>query len=277
MNDNKKVQELTLVMLQEFIKVCEENNLRWFFTGGALIGVLRHKGYIPWDDDIDIGMPRPDYEKFLKISESMLSKGYGISNHETDPTWCFNMSQLIDEESEIEIFTSETPRICNIWIDIFPLDGLPNNKMNRWFHIKRILIFRYLVQIAHIETQVDANRVGRPWCERAILKLLKIIPVGKMFNTEKLLKSMEKCLLKYSYDKYEYVGNMLGRYREREAVPKKYFGKAKKMYFENIDVNVPEMSHELQTALYGDYMKLPSENDREGHKISIVELRNIKK
>jgi lipopolysaccharide cholinephosphotransferase len=275
MEDNKKVQKITLVLLNQFIKICDDNNLRWFFTGGALIGVLRHKGYIPWDDDIDIGMPRPDYEKFLEISKDLLPIGYSVANHKTDSEWYFNMSQLIDEKSEIEIYTSDIPRKCNIWIDIFPLDGLPNNNIKRWFHIKHILLYRYLVQIAHIETQVDIKRSGRPWYERIILKTCKFIPISRMINTDKILRSMEKILIKYSYDDYEYAGNMLGRYREREAVPKKYFGNAKKMLFEDLYVNVPEMSHELQTALYGDYMRLPQEKDRVGHNIKIISQRNI--
>lgn len=275
MNDNKRVQKLTLELLKQFMKICDDNNLRWFFTGGALIGVLRHKGYIPWDDDIDIGMPRVDYEKFLEICKNILPNGYRISNHSTDPDWYFNMSQLIDEESEIEIYTSDIPRKFNVWIDIFPLDGLPNNKIKRWIHIKYILLLRYLVQISHIKTQVDSNRIGRPWYEKAILNVFRIIPIGKLIDSNHVLRLMEKVLMKYSYDEYEYAGNMLGRYREREAVPKVYFGNAKKMTFEGIEVNTPEMSHELQTALYGDYMKLPPENNRQGHRIKIIRERNI--
>lgn len=185
------------------------------------------------------------------------------------------MSQLIDEESEIEIYTAEMPRKCHVWIDIFPLDGLPNNKIHRWLHIKHILMYRYLIQVAHIETQVDAHREGRPWYEKVILKMLQVIPIGKLFSTDKLLKKMDTCLNRYKYDDCNFAGNMLGRYREREAVPKKYFGKPYLMPFENIQVNVPEMSHELQTALYGDYMKLPPESARCGHNIKILSARII--
>lgn len=271
-DSNRKVQELTIELLKVFIDICEKNNLRYYFTGGALIGVLRHKGFIPWDDDIDVGMPRKDYDKFLKIMAKRAPKGYGICNRQTDKNWHFAMSQFVDMESEITIHLAEEERKAHIWIDVFPLDGLPSGKIARWIRVKNILVHRYLVQIAFISTQVDAKR-SRPWYEKMILNFFKVIPIGKMINTNKVLDHLEKILRKSDFDKAEYAGNMLGRYREREVVPKKYFGQPKKGKFENISVNIPEMSHELQTALYGDYMKLPPEKERVAHNVEIVKCR----
>lgn len=212
---NKKVQELTIELLKIFIKICEENNLRYYFTGGALIGVLRHQGFIPWDDDIDVGMPRKDYDRFLKLMEKKIPEGYGICNRYTDENWHFAMSQFIDKESEIVIHLAEEERRAHIWIDVFPLDGLPSGKIARWIRVKNILLHRYLVQIAFISTQVDAKR-SRPWYEKMILKFFKVIPIGKMINTNRVLDHLEKILRKSDFDKAEYAGNMLGRYRERE-------------------------------------------------------------
>lgn len=271
---NKKVQDLTVNLLKVFINICEENNLRYYFTGGALIGVLRHKGFIPWDDDIDVGMPRKDYEKFLEIVKTNIPEGYGICNRHTDSEWNFAMSQFIDMESEIEIHLAEQPRKAHIWIDVFPLDGLPSGKIARWFRVKNILIHRYLVQIAHIDTQVDINR-NRPLHEKLILKVCKVIRIGKILNTKYILDHMERVLCKYDFYESKYAGNMLGRYREREVVPQKYFGIPKKGQFESIIVNIPEKSHELQTALYGEYMKLPPECERIAHNVKILKCREI--
>lgn len=270
--DNVRVQGMTVDLLKIFIKICEDNQLRYYFTGGALIGVLRHKGFIPWDDDIDVGMPRKDYEKFLEIMRVQEFNGYGICNRYTDPEWHFAMSQFIDEYSEIEINLAEKPRKAHVWIDVFPLDGLPKNAIARWIRVKSVLMCRYLVQLAHIDTQVDAHR-DRPILEKMVLKIFKIIPIGKLFNPAKIMDYMEKLLCKSDFDASEYAGNMLGRYREREVVLKKYFGNPKKGVFENIEVNIPEYSHELQTALYGDYMKLPPEKDRVAHNVRIVKCR----
>lgn len=270
---NRTVQLIELEILKIFIDICEKNNFRYYIIGGSLIGVLRHKGFIPWDDDIDIGMPREDYEKFLKISVTELPKGYMVSNHRTDPNWYFGMSQLVDKETEIDIYMTEIPRRCHVWIDLFPLDGLPANGFLRKLHIWNILLNRFLIQMAKIETQVDTHKVGRPLYEKIIISLLKKIRIGDLINCENVLKRLNKTLRKIDYDKSTYAGNMLGKYREREAVPKAYFGHPEKFAFEDILVNVPEKYHELQSTLYGDYMKMPSEDKRVSHDIKFVKLR----
>lgn len=275
MNDsNLKVQQLTISLLQVFINICEQNNICYYFTGGALIGVLRHKGFIPWDDDIDVGMPRRDYEHFLEILKIHPIKGYNICNRYTDKDWHFAMSQFIDEESEIEINLAEKKRRAHIWIDVFPLDGLSSNTFFRWIRVKHILCIRYLIQLAHIETQVDSHR-KRPWYEIVVLEIFKVVPIGKLLNTDKLLNYLEKILKKTDFYTAEYAGNMLGRYREKEVVLKKYFGNPQKGEFEGIMVNIPEYSHELQTTLYGDYMKLPPKKEQIAHNVKILKCREI--
>lgn len=274
MRDNKRVQDLTMNTLNVLINYCEEHNLRYYFTGGALIGVLRHKGFIPWDDDIDLGLPRKDFDKLHELLSMDMPKGYGICNRFTDPNWHFAMSQFIDLESEIEINLAEQPRKAHIWIDIFPLDGLPDNKILRWFRVKHILLKRYMVQIAHITTQVDSHR-DRPTYEKVIIEFCKKVPVGKLFNTNKILDSLERLLRKSDFDKAEWCGNMLGRYREREIVRKEWFGTPKKAAFENEEVNIPENSDAILKCLYGDYMKLPPEKDRVAHGVKILKCRNI--
>ena len=184
------------------------------------------------------------------------------------------MSQFVDLESEIVIHLAEKPRKANIWLDVFPLDGLPSNAIQRWFRVKNILLHRYLVQIAFVDTQVDANR-KRPTLEKTLIFLCKEIPFGKLIDTNKVLTHMEKVLERSDFDQSQYAGNMLGRYREREVVPQKFFGRSVIGKFEGIDVNIPEMSHELQTALYGDYMKLPPKDSRVAHNVTILKCREL--
>lgn len=274
MDDNKKVQDLTVHTLNVLIEFCEKYNLRYYFTGGALIGVLRHQGFIPWDDDIDLGLPRKDFDKLHELLEKEMPEGYGICNRYTDPDWHFAMSQFIDLQSEIEINLAKKPRKAHIWIDIFPLDGLPDNKVLRWIRVKRVLLRRYLVQIAFITTQVDSHR-NRPAYEKAIINLCQIIPIGKLFNTDRIIDSMEKLLRKSDFDKCKWCGNMLGRYREKEVVKREWFGTPQKGMFENEEVNIPQNSDAILKCLYGDYMKLPPEEARVAHCVKINKCRNI--
>lgn len=273
-NDHRFVQLLVLEILKIFIAVCERNELRYYLTGGSLIGLLRHGGFIPWDDDIDIGMPRADYERLLSLPNGAWPQGYRIVNHRNDSSWLFAMSQLVDAETEVDIYTSEVPRRSHLWLDIFPLDGLPDGTLARYLHVKQILSLRYLVQIANIRTQVDSQR-ARPWYEKALLAIFKRFPMGRILDSESLLRRLEATLNRYDFDRQLWAGNMLGRYREREVVPKKYFGSPTPMLFEGVSVNTPHLHHELQTALYGDYMQLPPEHARVGHKLTIVRMRPI--
>lgn len=270
---NRKVQELTLFTLNVFIDFCEKYHLRYYFTGGALIGVLRHKGFIPWDDDIDVGMPRKDFDRFQKLISKKMPEGFGICNRYTDPNWHFAMCQFIDLESEVEIHLAEKPRRAHIWIDVFPLDGLPDNKLLRFLRVKNILIHRYLVQIANINTQVDANR-NRPKSEKIILAFFKVIPIGKLINTNRIIDQLERILRRSDFDNSEWCGNMLGRYREREVVRREWFGNPVKGMFEGQEVNIPENSDAVQKSLYGDYMKLPPKKDRVAHNVTIIRSRN---
>ena len=273
-DSNKKVQALTLNALNVLMDFCDKNNIQYYFTGGALIGVLRHKGFIPWDDDIDLGFPRRDFDRLHELLQTGMPEGFGICNRFTDPEWHFAMSQFVDLKSEIEIDLAEQKRNAHIWIDIFPLDGLPDNKIARWLRVKNILLHRYLVQIAHISTQVDSHR-SRPRSERIILGICKVIPVGKLVNTNRVLDHLEKILRKSDFHKSTWCGNMLGRYREREVVKREWFGTPQKGEFEGEQVNIPEKSDPILKALYGDYMQLPPESARVAHNVRIVKCRDI--
>lgn len=267
--DMKEVQHLTLGLLKKFMEICRTHHLRWYFTGGALIGVLRHGGFIPWDDDIDIGMPRKDYEKLLLILSKDMPEGYGLCSRFTNPDWHFGMSQFQDMKTEIETDLWGTPRRTHIWLDIFPLDGLPADPAARKMRIAEIMTHRYLIQAANVRTQVDTHR-ERPGYEKAAIRLLKAFPAGRLLNTQRLLDELDGILRRDDFDDSAWAGNMLGRYREKEAVPRCWFGKPVKGMFEGIEVNIPAESDRIERQLYGDYMQLPPENERGGHYIRLI-------
>lgn len=272
-NNVRLVQSAQTEMLKRFMEFCRLHNLRWYMIGGSLIGVLRHKGFIPWDDDIDVGMPRRDYDRFIALQHE-LPAGYGLITHENNPEWQFNFAQFVDEEADIEVLMNELPRRCHVWIDVFPIDGLPAGRLAKWLHVKRILMYRYLVQIPNIRTQVDTHKVGRPWYEKLAIRMLHVIPVGRLVNAGKCLAAMNAALRKYDFDKSQYAGNMLGKYREKEVVPQRWWGEAVRMPFEQTEVNVPANADAIERNIYGDYMKWPAEKDRVSHDIKIIKLRN---
>ena len=119
-----EIQKVELNLLKEFVKVCEKNNLRYFMVGGSALGCVRHKGFIPWDDDIDVAMPREDYEKFMKMQDELPSYCF-IQNYKTDPHYIYNYGKLRDSRTTfIESYYKYHRINHGVWIDIFPLDGI---------------------------------------------------------------------------------------------------------------------------------------------------------
>lgn len=271
-----QVQKLLLNLLKKYISICKEYNLTYYLTGGGLIGALRHKGFIPWDDDLDIVMPRKDYDKFVNICKQNLKDGYKIQNYQTDPSWYFTFSRFIDNETIIETEYSIKTQKMNLWLDVFPVDGLPHTPFLRKAHFQHILFYRYLIQIANVETMVGLDKINRPLYEKIIIYFFHYIPIGKIINSKKLVQKLEKVMRKYDIEHSDYLANLAGRYRMKEIMPKKYWGSPSKVEFEDIQVNAPQMYHEFQTHMYGDYMKVPPIKDRVTHKINIIKSRIIK-
>ena len=268
----KKVQQIALSLYKKFADICDANNLTFYFTGGALIGVKRHQGFIPWDDDIDIVMPRKDFDRFQEIAGDYASEGYGVCNRWTDPNWHFAFLQFMDMRSEIEINLAEIPRRSSVWLDVYPIDGVPSGKIRRKLYVRYILFQRYKIQAAHIRTQSDSIR-KRALYERIIISVLKKLPMDKLINTNKVIDRMENKLRKYDMSKCEYSGNLLGRYREREIVPTKYWGVPNKEPFEECMVSTPHDGDAILRMIYGNYMKMPSKDMQVAHQVRVIRIR----
>ena len=123
----KKLQSIETEMFRVFIEVCEKLNLRYYVLGGTLLGAVRHGGFIPWDDDIDLGMPRDDYEVFLREAPSLLPSHLFLQNYRTDPEYCLNITKIRNTGTTFIEYESRQQDICHgVFIDIFPLDHYPD-------------------------------------------------------------------------------------------------------------------------------------------------------
>ena len=251
--------------LAEFFKgICKKNNLTYYIIGGTLLGAIRHKGFIPWDDDMDLAMPREDYEKFLQIMMQANEK-FKIVNYKIDENYKYYITRLCNDEYEVEEVTGN---VTNLFIDIFPIDGMPNSKALRKIHCLRILYHRAKLSFYYSDT-IDKKR-KRKMYEKILIKLATSISFKKIINPTKKKNKIDKLLKKYSFYKQNYSGTIMGAYREREIVPTKLFGKPTLYKFENLELYGPEKYDEYLTHMYGEYMKLPKEEDR---KIHCKELR----
>ena len=267
----KKIQLIELDMLKAFVNVCEELKLKYFLAGGTLLGAIRHNGFIPWDDDIDVIMPREDYEKFLEKGQSLLEKKYFIQNYKTDPEFVLNFTKIRNSETTFIEKTSKNRNINHgIYIDIFPLDGFPRKKLD---YIKT-KIFDTLYGY-----QVDKYFFYEEKIKENFFKHIAKKIFSDMLYRKKSLREIqdkkEKMYKKYKYTDSEKIISYCGMYGKKEIMPKKYFGEGKKVLFEGIEVIAPQEYDLYLKQFYGDYMKLPPKEQQVTHHYNeIIDLEN---
>ncbi|WP_430934122.1 LicD family protein [Saccharicrinis sp. 156] len=269
-----KLQKIDLEIVKEVVSICKENNLKYYMIGGTLLGAIRHKGFIPWDDDIDLGMPRDDYEKFLEVATSKLSSHLDIVNYKTDSSYQYYITRVRNKSTKvIETRIGNDTKYTNASIDIFPLDGTPNNKYLRKFYYLKIMTLRALMSLSYKDSIDHARRRG--FLERIFLSIMMRIPTEKLFNPTKIKSLIDKEMRKYPVAESDIIGCLMGAYRVGEMVPRKIYGKGKCYDFEDIKLHGPEYAHDFLQIIYGNYMVLPPESARKTH-FKIVEINGEK-
>lgn len=266
------IQRKELSIFKEFIRVCEKHNLTYFVLGGTLLGAVRHKGFIPWDDDIDVGMPRDDYNKLMELDQNEFNFPYKLINEKNTPSFTKAFMNLQDSSTKILMTYSNIPHEESLWIDIFPIDGLPNNPIKKYLHEKHYLFARMMVQLSQFNKIVNQNKNDRPFIEKLIIKLADFLKVENFLKYKFWQKYYISTISKYNMNA-GYAGNYTGAYKLRELVPTDYFGDGVLLPFETIQVRAPQMYKEYLEAIYGkNYMQLPPLDKRVPHQYTIISL-----
>lgn len=271
MNEHlSEVQKLILDVFGPVHQYMEKHHLEYYMLGGTLLGAIRHKGFIPWDDDIDIGMPRKQYEYFLKNIEKELPPHLKLHTYYNEQSHHYYFARVVDTRYSMKRTGSLEERAENVWIDIFPLDGMPRNKLAFKFHQLRLLWIKFLYHCSCFE-RVNLKRPGRPLHERVLIAFVKKTGFGKNLSTRKMLRRLDKALKKYPYEKSDYVVNFMGQYTFREMFPKSYYQKGTLYPFEQYELRGPVEYDLVLTQMYGDYMTPPKEQDRNAHAAELEE------
>lgn len=267
----RRLQMYELGLLKNFADICEKNDLRYYMIGGTMLGAIRHNGFIPWDDDVDIGMPREDYIRFLEIAETQLPDYIILLNYEKTPDYLRYFSRFVDTRVKIFNDSNSQTLVENAWIDIFPLDGTPKNKLVRYAWFAKLCFQRLQFHFSCFEELVNLNRPCRPKYQQAIIKFGETFKVGRRKNSKEILRKIERGLRKYPFYDADYVVNFFGAYVQKEIIPRKWFGKDQKYLFEDVMLSGAKEYDIYLRNFYGDYMVPPSDQHKDKHNISKIE------
>lgn len=275
-NPLRQLQLKELSLLKLFQQICKDNNITYYALGGTLLGAIRHKGFIPWDDDIDVGIPRPDYDRLCKILEAQpLGEKVRFHTFRNSDEYIRYFGHLEDTSFKVVRHDKLKDEETYAWIDLFPLDGMPNNGLLRKLKVWQVLALRAMFRFSCFDTLVDVNKKGRPLHEKILVWVGLHTPIQKFFNTKKCLDRMERALTSTPYEKSNYLVNAMGAYKFREMFHKKYYGKGKMYPFEDTEICGPEDYDFVCTQLYGDYMTPPKMDDRNHHGLETVESPEV--
>lgn len=258
-NELTELQKRLLLILEWYHNFCIENNLRYYLLGGTMLGAARHQGFIPWDDDIDVGMPRKDYETFLELTKGNQYGNFIVEGIDTEHTdFYYGYAKIYDTKSTL-IENTRYKIKRGLYIDLFPLDGLGNSENEAKLSFRPILN-KYRILLA----RTCAIRPNRKWYKNFAVHLARIIP-NSVSNNKKLMYSIDKMCKSKDYDSSKYIGNLYGNWGEREIVEKVVMGKPVIYRFENLNVYGVADYDKYLTSLYGDWRKLPPKEKQVTH------------
>lgn len=246
------IKSIQLGILKEFVSYCDNVGLKYYLAYGTLIGAVRHKGYIPWDDDIDVIMPRPDYERFLSSYKNNRFKIFSPKNHSNCPipyAKLYDDTTLIKERTDIKY-------TIGLNIDIFVLDGMPEDKSVARRHIQKCCFWLKIIDIKKIS--LSSNR---KWTRNVILLLLKILVLPFPFS--KCISRLVSLSKQYPFEKSSYCSDL--SYTGALYMKKSVFGEGAKAEFEGYEYTIPSDFDSWLRWQYGDYMQLPPEEQRVTH------------
>lgn len=249
--DAAKLKEIHLKLLDELIKILNENKIEYFLYYGSLLGAVRHKGFIPWDDDVDLGMTRENYEKFKKVK--ITKEYFEISAPGTHPDHPYFFTKF-HSKKYICLEDMDYPlKGLGVNIDIFPVDYIPRIKILKY---TQDIIISFLVLLLNLK--VILLSPSRGWLKNFVHVILKIIlrPVGVGFLTAAIDKvsSLPK--------NTETMGCRASIYRMKECFRKEFFQSYIQAKFENIECSIPKEYDSILKGIYGSYLLLPEISKR---------------
>lgn len=265
-NRQSQLRNAQLYILDEIKRICTLHNIEYFLDGGSMLGAVRHQGFIPWDDDIDVGMKLEHYKKFLAIAERELGEDFFIDNHEHNQDCALVFSKIrLKETLYLELKGNKNALHNEIFVDVFPYYYVSDNKIVRNIEALQMRIL----------SQALLEKSGyKVWAGEGIRKRLKFIPIdllGACLSKKYIHQKMNNILTRHTNTKYMCIHEG-GRFYQFWNMPSEIFNHYVMASFEGELYPVLEDYDTYLTIAYGDYMTLPPESQRVTHNIVKLDL-----
>ena len=258
------LQQKETELLKCFVEICDQLNLTYFLVCGTALGAVKYNGFIPWDDDVDVALPRANYKIFCEKAQQLLPEGLFFQTYETDGKYPCIFGKIRDSRTTyIEKTCAKIPMNHGVYIDVFPLDGYPESPKAQKKLERKKLFYKLLISCVY---ESDCS-----FKVRLLRKLFRICGVHK--RTDKVLARYERLISAYPTENSKLWcnhGNWQGR---REYAAREQYGKGTMVSFEGIPVRVPEQYDAYLTQKYGDWRAdLPAEEQVGHHFYTVMDL-----
>ncbi len=258
MDELREYQLAQLELLDITDEICKKMNLTYYLIGGTLLGAVRHKGFIPWDADIDIAMPREDYEAFLRYWTENPSSRYFYQHFSTEKNHLTPHAILKIKNTKVvmcERVSKYKPEHEGIYMDVFPLDNPPELAEQQQKQAKKIKRIQRIIELKAGYEYASTSTLQK--CAKKLLQVF-LLPFSFVF----LNRQMDNCMKKYSSPDGKFLVSMASHYSYwKQLMPKDIYGEPTKVSFENKLYNAPAEVNEYLTRIYKDYMKLPTDDN----------------
>ena len=276
--DLKKLQRTQIEIFKEVDRICKKYDIQYFGTWGTTLGAIRHGGFIPWDDDIDISMKWKEFKKFEEACKVELDEKYFLQNTESDKYYWQPYSKIrLNNTTSMDMDLTHMKCHYGICIDIFPINPIPNSKILRIKQSTLINIYKLLCYIPYIlyTNPNDKTYKGKiiRVIPKTIISFLKKFLIGNK-KLNKLRNSITESINKYDIDKCDYCGETMVGPSNIGVYKNEIFKEAIEVNFEDVKMPIPKEYHQYLKLVYGEYMELPKEEDRIGHGDTIVDFEN---
>lgn len=255
-NDSKIliIQTIALDALKEIQRICRQNDIKFYLRGGSVMGAIKYNGFVPWDDDTDISVPRPDYDRFIEVFSSHWSDKYWLATYRNgDAIHSYFPRLLLREEYREKMNLEPNNHLGLTILDVLPLDGVPGSGLGRTIFNYTVMYYRLLgaVHTVRYKDTISQHKGAR----KAIINFLYKLNIQRLYTQEWTYERLDKIYRQQDFNSALWLGTITGSSVEKEIFQREVFGDGILHKFEDTEFRIPAMSDDYLKQIYGrDYL-----------------------